>query len=164
MGRKDNKRSSVTTTTTDTNGVHDTNAKKACQDTIVKDTSKDTMVKSACQDTMMTMKIDRNLLPKQLTEKDIEIAKQREYPNQSILNPNEEAALCRHITQSAKHNYGFTYKNARVLAYELALQNNKNMPETWKKNKTAGKNWLSKFMKRNKSLSFKTCKETTLSR
>ena len=91
--------------------------------------------KKICHDTMVTMQIDRNLLPKVLTDDDVVKEMKKDYGNQGILSPTEEALLCKHITESVKHNYGFGYKNARVLAYELAVINKKSMPESWGKNR-----------------------------
>ena len=48
-------------------------------------------------------------------------------------------------------------------AYELASRNNIAVPESWEKNKSAGKDWLASFMKR-KNLSVQSPEATSLGR
>ena len=51
--------------------------------------------KKICHDTMVTMQIDRSLLPKVLTDDDVVKEMKKDYGNQGILSPTEEALLCK---------------------------------------------------------------------
>ncbi|KAI4471643.1 hypothetical protein MML48_1g10009 [Holotrichia oblita] len=55
------------------------------------------------------------------------------------------------VSYSSKYtllNYGLTYKNIRVLAYDYAKLLKLKAPVQWKTNKVAGIEWLKGFMKR----------------
>jgi hypothetical protein len=58
-----------------------------------------------------------------------------------------------------------TAKDTRVLAYEMAKINSKNIPASWEKNKMAGIDWLQGFLKRHtKELSIRQPEGCSLSR
>ena len=63
-------------------------------------------------------------------------------------------------------NYGLTKVNVQRMGYELAIKNNKNIPESWNKNKSAGKDWLYGFMERHSptNLSLRKPEACSLSR
>lgn len=50
------------------------------------------------------------------------------------------------------------------LAYECAVKYNRKFPEAWNTNKSAGKDWLSSFLKRNSELSIRIPESTSLGR
>ena len=53
-------------------------------------------------------------------------------------------------------NYGLSTKSTSLLAYELALKNNKICPLLWINNKIAAIDWSQSFMKRQSELSLRT--------
>ena len=61
-------------------------------------------------------------------------------------------------------NYGLTKVNVQRMVYELAIKNNKNIPESWNKNKSTGRDWLYGFMKRHTNLSLRKPEACSLSR
>ena len=50
------------------------------------------------------------------------------------------------------------------MVYELAIKNNKNIPESWNKNKSAGRDWLYGFRKRHNNVSLRKPEICSLSR
>jgi len=52
----------------------------------------------------------------------------------------------------------------RKSAMDYAIANHKNVPESWIKNKSTGKDWFRGFLKRNAQLSLRTSEATSLSR
>lgn len=81
-----------------------------------------------------------------------------------VFNDEEETALNKYLIQSAQIYFGLTPKEVRRLAYECAVQYNKDMPESWRQNKQAGADWFAAFLKRNPRLSIRTPEATSLGR
>ena len=86
------------------------------------------------------------------------------YQKKFIFNVEREAELAEYLKTCAKMHSGLTYRKVRVLAYQLAVENNISRPKTWDINKIAGNDWLKGYMKRNASLSLRTPEATSLSR
>ena len=66
-----------------------------------------------------------------------------------ILNSEEENALGEYLIKAAQMCYGLTVKDTCELAYRFAIANEKTVPDSWHKNKTAGKEWIRLFRKKN---------------
>lgn len=60
--------------------------------------------------------------------------------------------------------YGYSPKDVRRLAYECAATFGIKIPSSWTANKMAGKEWLTKFLKRNPELSIRKPEPTSLGR
>lgn len=60
--------------------------------------------------------------------------------------------------------FGLSATEARVLAFELAVKLNKNIPENWGVNERAGPDWFNGFLKRHPKLSMRTPEATSLAR
>ncbi|XP_043473391.1 uncharacterized protein LOC122505677 isoform X1 [Leptopilina heterotoma] len=81
-----------------------------------------------------------------------------------VFTNEQENALMVHLLKSSEIFYGLTTGNVRSLAYDLAKKLNIFMPESWKINKMAGKDWLQSFMKRHPNLSLRKPQSTSLAR
>lgn len=136
--------------------------KKACMEVIVKGRSK----KSVSEEFGIPRRTIRRYLAK--CEGDLENITMNNFkPNYSvnrIFNDQEEQKLCDYLIESAKHHFGFSNKNVRKLAYELAIKYDKEIPEAWKANNMAGKKWLGGFRNRRKEISLRTPEATSLAR
>ena len=75
-----------------------------------------------------------------------------------IFNEEEEKFIEDYLVKCSQMNYGLTKVKFQRMVYELAIKNNKNIPESWNKNKSAGKDWLYGFMKRHTNLSLRSLK------
>lgn len=95
------------------------------------------------------------------TNKDVKMgyAKHRQ-----ILSDELEQELNKYILASSKIYYGLTPKNVRELAYELAIANQIQVPDTWINAKMASAEWFYKFLKRQPNLSLREPEATSLSR
>ena len=60
-----------------------------------------------------------------------------------IIPPHMEQDFADHITYLAQMYFGLSLEKCKELAYESALKNNLAIPESWTKNKKAGKQWWS---------------------
>ena len=67
------------------------------------------------------------------------------------------------MLKSSKINYGLTFYQARILAYEYSNALKK-CPELWSQNKIAGIEWIKGFMIRLKKLFLRKPENTSLSR
>lgn len=81
-----------------------------------------------------------------------------------MFTEEEETQLENYLLFSCRLNYGLTKQEIRVLAYQYAERNNKSMPEIWKKEKRAGREWIRWFLKRHEKLSLRKAEATSLSR
>lgn len=81
-----------------------------------------------------------------------------------IFSSQMENALEDYLLKCSSMFYGLTPNATRRLAYEYALQNSVNMPDPWKKNKLAGKDWFWAFLKRHPKLSVRKPEATSLAR
>jgi len=86
------------------------------------------------------------------------------YSVRRVFTDEEELLLANYITNASKLHYGLSPKSARLLAFEFAEANHKDVPSSWILNQTAGEDWFSGFMKRHCSLSLRAPEATSLSR
>ena len=76
----------------------------------------------------------------------------------------EETMLKDYFIKASKIHYGLSAKSAWELAYQFIIKVNKSSPSNWEKNKSAGKDWLSGFLKRFPELSLQKPEATSLAR
>lgn len=81
-----------------------------------------------------------------------------------IFSCDMENALESYLLKCSSMFYGLTPNTVRRLAYEYALSNALDMPESWKKLQSAGKDWFWGFMKRHPKLSVRKPEATSLAR
>lgn len=81
-----------------------------------------------------------------------------------VFSLEQESQLEQYLTQAASLHYGLTKKDARILAFQYARENNIKTPDNWTTNATAGKEWLRHFMNRHPSLSLRKPEATSLAR
>lgn len=86
-----------------------------------------------------------------------------QYKSTQIFSQKEEKILFDYLLECSKMHYGLTKIAAMKLASEYAIAIDKNVPESWKKNKTTGKDWFRGFIKRNPQQSLRTPEATSLS-
>lgn len=75
-----------------------------------------------------------------------------------------EQALGNYLKTSSNMYHGLTPKSTRRLAYEFAEKNRLKIPEQWKANKMAGRDWFTGFMSRHLDLSIRAPEATSLAR
>lgn len=76
----------------------------------------------------------------------------------------EEKKIAEYIIKAAGIYYGFSPKEIRRFAYELAVKYKKRMPPQWTKNEIAGEDWFSNYMKRHSELSIRCAQPTSIAR
>ena len=76
----------------------------------------------------------------------------------------EETMLKDYFTKASKIHHGVSAESARELAYQFAIKVNKSFPFHLEKKKSAGKDWLSGFLKRFPELSLQKPEATSLAR
>ena len=81
-----------------------------------------------------------------------------------LFSEEKEQALVDYIKHSAKIFYGLTTTDVKSLAYDYGNANNISLPIKWHENKSASKDWLISFMKRNPTLAIRTPEKTSLGR
>lgn len=81
-----------------------------------------------------------------------------------IFSPHEESLLMEYLLTSANLYYGLTPKQTRKFAYQFGKENDKKLPENWKKNECASYDWLKGFMSRHPQLSLRSPEATSLGR
>lgn len=86
------------------------------------------------------------------------------YTHKQVFSEEEEAMLEDYIIEAARIHHGLSLKMTRRLAYEFALFNQKNFPDSWANNSTAGEDWLYGFRKRHPKISLRQPESTSLSR
>ena len=69
-----------------------------------------------------------------------------------------------YFIKASKIHHGFSAKSARELTYQFAIKVNKSFPSNLEKNKSAGKDWLSGFLKGFPELSLRKPEATSLAR
>ncbi|KYM96896.1 Jerky-like protein [Cyphomyrmex costatus] len=72
-----------------------------------------------------------------------------------IFTIEQEKVMVNYIIKAAEICYGFSPKEIRRLAYELAKKYDLKRPPQWDENCLAGGDWFSSFMKRNSELSIR---------
>lgn len=86
------------------------------------------------------------------------------YDIRRIFSDQQELVLCDYLQMCAKLHHGMPPKAARSLAYDLAVTNNIQVPASWSRNKMAGEDWLTAFLKRNPRISIRTAESTSIAR
>lgn len=87
------------------------------------------------------------------------------YTVSQVFCKQHEDELVKYIQTCSNMNYGLTYKNIRVLAYDYANLLKIKIPIQWETNKLAGIEWLKGFMKRNSDkVSLRKPENTSLAR
>ncbi|KAJ4425557.1 hypothetical protein ANN_27752 [Periplaneta americana] len=84
--------------------------------------------------------------------------------NRQIFMQFEETELVEYILQASDIYFRLSPKEVRMLAYQVAVANSKEMLKSWEENKVAGADWLSAFIKRHPVLSIRSPQATSLSR
>ncbi|GBP15795.1 hypothetical protein EVAR_93972_1 [Eumeta japonica] len=85
-------------------------------------------------------------------------------PATKVFSEDQENKLSSYLIKTADIYFGFTPKAVRRLAYDLAIKYNLKKPESWDRDKMAGTDWFSAFLKRNPELSIRCAQATSLSR
>lgn len=101
-------------------------------------------------------------------------AKQAEDINDIRMSPNysvnkifsvaEEASLEKYIIDCSRMFYGLSVTDCRKLAFEMAIENSKIIPDKWHEEKMAGLKWFRGFRERHEQLSLRTPEGCSLSR
>lgn len=86
------------------------------------------------------------------------------YSCRKIFTNEQENDLKQYIIKCSKMCYGQSTFNIRKLAYEMATINNIEVPDSWKKDKIAGLEWLHGFLKRAPDISIRRAENCSLSR
>ena len=72
----------------------------------------------------------------------------------AILSPEQEVALSDYIKKAAAIYHGINIFDLRKLAYNMLQQ--EKLPESWKNNEIAGKDWCYSFLNRHPEISLRT--------
>ena len=88
------------------------------------------------------------------------------YTVHQVFTTEQEHELVQYIKTCSDINYGLTYRQIRVIAYQYgSVLPNCKVPNRWKVNQKAGIDWLKCFMRRNKSkISLRKPENTSLAR
>lgn len=81
-----------------------------------------------------------------------------------FFSDEEENQLQKYLIDAANMCYGLSDQQARSLAYDFAVANNKTFPESWNTNRCAGKEWILGFRGRHPKLALRTPEATSLGR
>lgn len=85
--------------------------------------------------------------------------------NRLVFNPEQEKMIADYLVKCSNIYFGLLPDDVKKLAYELAIAYKiDNIPDSWKRDGKAGKDWFAGFMKRNASLSIRSPEATSLSR
>lgn len=87
-----------------------------------------------------------------------------DFKTKQVFSDRMEMSMQNYLLKCSAMFYGLTPRATRRLAYEYGLANNIKMPESWERDKSAGPDWLSAFIKRNPTLSIRTPEATSLAR
>ncbi len=80
-----------------------------------------------------------------------------------VFTDDMEAELVEYVQTAAKMYYGLTPDEVKKLAYQYAMANDIQVPESWHKNEKAGRDWFASFLKRS-ALSIRRPEATSLAR
>lgn len=86
------------------------------------------------------------------------------YDVRRIFTNDEELKICNYIKISSKLHHGLTPTTSRKLIYEVAIANKKKIPDSWLRTSSAGKDFLTSFLKRHQNLSIRIPEATSLAR
>ncbi|XP_018402028.1 PREDICTED: uncharacterized protein LOC108779157 [Cyphomyrmex costatus] len=109
-------------------------------------------------------KTDRGTKSVELMKQAVELVIKEKHSIRSILTADQETSLTDYLLKLSKIFYGIGPKEVRRLAYDITVKCDINIPRSWHTNKIAGSDWLTAFLKRNKSLSIRKPEATSLSR
>jgi len=86
------------------------------------------------------------------------------YDVRKIFSTKEEQMLANYFIQASKLHHSLPPEEAKILAFQYATSLKKNIPESWKKNQCAGRDWLEGFIKRSQCISLRKPEATSLAR
>ena len=86
------------------------------------------------------------------------------YASRKIFTDQEEEIIEDYAIRCSQMNFGLRKFDFRQLVYEVAVKNDKNVPDNWHRDKSAGSDWYQGFMKRNPSLSLRKPESCSLTR
>ena len=89
--------------------------------------------------------------------------KRPQHPSQ-IIPAKLEDDLAKYLQSCSTINHGMTTIETRKLAYSFAIANQITVPSSWTNKESASEDWMSGFMKRNKSLSIRKPEKTSQAR
>ena len=78
-----------------------------------------------------------------------------------VFTVDQEKMFSEYLLTCSKMHYGLTLQQLLTLAYEYAEHLGCKYPESWRKNKRAGKDWAAGFRNRNQELSLRKPENTT---
>lgn len=67
-----------------------------------------------------------------------------------------------YLRASGESQHGLASKQAKLLAYEVVIANDKTVPESWKENKCVGKDWFTLSLERNPQIILRIPEPTAL--
>ena len=86
------------------------------------------------------------------------------YRCRQVFTDVEERLLQDYLIKASKIQFGLTRKQVRKLAFDFAVKNGKEFPESWSTSGYAGEDWFSGYMNRFPNLSLRRPEATSLSR
>ncbi|GFN79162.1 tigger transposable element-derived protein 6-like protein [Plakobranchus ocellatus] len=81
-----------------------------------------------------------------------------------IFSLEEEAVLVEYLLKASRIGFSLDTSTLKSLAYDLAIRNIKRVPDSWRTQKSAGKDWLKGFKSRHAQLSIRTPEPTSIAR
>ena len=89
---------------------------------------------------------------------------ERPIHNQQIFTPQQETELALYLIHAQKLNHGLTPRKTKKLAFMYGEANEIEMPSNWHKKESAGRDWFTAFLKRNRNLSIRKPERTSQAR
>lgn len=86
------------------------------------------------------------------------------YTVAQVFSTQQEKMLTEYLLNYSKMHHGLSLQNFMSLAYEFAEYVGCKYPESWKKNKCAGKDWAAGFRKKNQELALRKPENTSAAR
>lgn len=125
--------------------------------------------KKSLRDVAMAMKISKSALARHVkTYKNSvdtdNIVFRKNLVSGMVFTTDQENSLNDYLLTSSYMNYGLSRQQVRKLAYEYGNTLNLNIPDSWKSNKMAGKDWFCGFMDRHPKLSLRSPEATSFAR
>lgn len=102
----------------------------------------------------------RNTLP----ENRASLSYTPKYDVKKVFCAELENQLKEYLIKACKLHHGLTRIDVRKFAYQLAVKNELDFPDSWRTNNMAGQDWLKGFRKRHPDLSIRKPEGTSLSR
>lgn len=82
----------------------------------------------------------------------------------TALSIEMEKKLSDYVLRASEIYHGLSPREVRRLAYQFTVENNATVPDSWTRNQQAGPDWLSSFLKRNRTISIRRLESTSLAR